>query len=119
MPVPADINHPELRAALGEAFQSMRKGDGTDAVQQLADAFLKFIELYPQYRTAQVQMRGRSVPKMFRWPGFGANLKLDSGEPRIEYTRERFAVSEAMTCYQFLLEEIIAVESGGEETPSA
>ncbi len=48
-----------------------------------------------------------------RWPALGANLSMASvraGKPEIEFTRERFAVSEAMTYYQYALES--AIEHG-------
>lgn len=112
MATPADIRNPELKTALGEAFRLLRAGDGTGAVKESAAALLRFIEIYPAYRTASVPIRDTTMPRMMRWPAYGANLKLEEGTLQIEFTRERFSVSEAMTCYQFLLEEILAVERG-------
>ena len=57
--------------------------------------------------------RGRTMPRVMRWPALGANMVLaavQAGEPEIEFIRARFAVSEAMTYYQFLLDEIIACQ---------
>ena len=45
-----------------------------------------------------------------RWPALGANLALDSvlqKQPRIEFIRERFSVSEAITYYEYTLERAI------------
>ena len=36
-----------------------------------------------------------------------------AGKPQISFERERFSVSEAMTYYQFVLDEILAKEKGG------
>jgi len=113
MPSPADIQDEALRAQVQKAYDAMRSGNGTDAVRLLADTFLDFIERFPEVKEEKVAMRGREVPKLMRWPGLGANVKAESlreGKPEIEFVRERFSVSEAMTYYQFLLEEILAKE---------
>lgn len=107
---PDDICNPELRAALAATFGLMQAGNGTGAVKESAAAFLRFMEIYPAFRDASITVRGRTMPKMARWPSFGANLSLHGGAPRIDFVRERFSVAEAMTCYQFLLEEILEAE---------
>ena len=48
-----------------------------------------------------------------RWPALGANMDSDSvrpGTPRIDFVREAFSVTEAMTYYQFVLDEILEHE---------
>ena len=48
---------------------------------------------------------------LMRWPVLGANLAPDSvkaGEPRIDYVRERFALSEAITYYEFTVDTALA-----------
>ena len=115
MPTPSDIRTAELREPVQRAFDAMRAGNGTEAVKGLADVFVAFIELYPELREETIDMRGRAVPKLMRWPALGANLKpesLSSARPEIEFVRDRFSVSEAMTYYQFVLDEILAKESG-------
>lgn len=97
------------------AFDAMRAGQGTDAVKALASTYLRFVEVYPEALTDTFPMRDRQVPKLMRWPALGANMKADSvaaGKPEIEFVRERFSVSEAMTYYQYVLDEILAKESG-------
>ena len=57
-----------------------------------------------------------STPRLMRWPALGANLKPGSvaaGRPEIEFLRERFSVSEAMTYYQFVLDEILERQARG------
>lgn len=113
---PADIQNPELREKVEAAFAAMRAGKGAEAVRAAADAYLRFVELHPEVKVETVAMRGRDVPRMTRWPALGANLNLDSlraGAPRIDFQRDRFSVSEAMTYYQFVLDEILQKEARG------
>ena len=109
----SDIRNPELRAKVEAAFAAMRAGKGADAVRAAADAYLTFIELNPDVKRETIAMRGRSISRLMRWPALGANMDADSvraGKPQIAFERERFSVSEAMTYYQFVLDEILAKE---------
>ena len=54
---------------------------------------------------------GRKMLAIMRWPALGANLNLASaraGVAEIEFVRDHFAVSEAMTYYEFTLDSAIA-----------
>lgn len=116
MPKPGDIRSPALREPVQRAFDALRAGNGTEAVKLLADAFLKLIELYPEITTERVQVRTREMPRLARWPALGANMtpeSLRAGKPEIEFVRERFSIAEAMTYYQFVLEEILEKEGHG------
>lgn len=111
MPTPKDISDAGLRERVETAFSDMRAGKGTDAVKKLADAFLYLLELKPELLKKKVAMRNREIPWVMRWPALGANLKPESvmsGKPEIEFIRDRFSVSEAMTYYQFVLDEALA-----------
>ena len=113
MPRPSDIQEEDLRVRVETAFAAMRAGQGKTAVQALADAFVRFLELHPQVMAETIAMRGRDVPRIMRWPDLGARLVPDSvreGKPRIEIDRDRFSASEAMTYYQFVLDEILEFE---------
>ena len=102
-----------LRGRLGEAHQHLRSGKPTDAVRALSDTFLLMLEMKPAILRETVPVRGRSMPLVMRWPALGANLDAESvreGKPRIEFTRDRFAMSEAMTYYEFTVET--AVDQG-------
>jgi hypothetical protein len=107
---PSDIDNDELRGMVEAAFAALRAGRGMDAVQTLAAAYLRFLELYPKAKAATTLMRDRAVPRSLRWPNLGANLKPESllaGAPEIVFIRERFSASEALTYYQFVLDEIL------------
>ena len=111
----SDIQNAALRGKLEAAFAAMRAGKGADAVRASADAYLAFIDLFPEVKAETIPMRGRSISRLMRWPALGANMSADSvraGKPEITFERERFSVSEAMTYYQFVLDEILAKEKG-------
>lgn len=113
MAKPSDIQNPLLQEKLQLAFDAMRASKGLASVEATADAFLTFIDLNPEVKDETIGMRGRQVPRLMRWPALGANLKpgsMQAGKPEIEFIRERFSVSEAMTYYQFVLEEILRKE---------
>src|SRR5580704_5974187 len=106
---PADIKNNELRGMLETAFSAMRAARGIDAVHACADAYLRYVQVFPEAMKETIPMRGREISRLLRWPALGANMKPDSvaaGAPEIEFLRERFSVSEAMTYYQFVLDEI-------------
>lgn len=114
MPRPQDIQDPELRELLSRALDALRSRKADEAVRILADAYLELLRMKPEMLTETIELRpGRKMPAVLRWPALGANLSPDSvraGEPVIEFTRERFATSEAMTYYQYTLES--ALEHG-------
>ncbi|MEJ2130943.1 MAG: hypothetical protein P8Y95_04820 [Gammaproteobacteria bacterium] len=112
MPKPEQIQDEKLRGMVADAFQHLRSGDPTQAVHQLSDAFLYLLELKPDLKTETVAMRRgqRQMPLLMRWPQLGANWKagsLQSGNPEIEFVRDKFALSEAITYYEFTLETAI------------
>ena len=112
MAKPDQVKNEELRGRIEAAFAQMREGDGSKAVRTLADAYLFLLELKPEMLTQTIEFRpGRKMSVVMRWPMLGANLKLESvraGKPEIEFLRERFALSEAMTYYEFTLDSAVA-----------
>ena len=111
---PSDIKNDELRGMVETAFAAMRAGKGIDAVRACADAYLRYVQVFPEAMKETIPMRGREISRLMRWPALGANMKPDSvaaGTPAIEFLRERFSISEAMTYYQFVLDEILEREA--------
>ena len=107
------IKDPELRARVNDAYGQLRGGDPSGAVRVLADTFSDTLAAHPELLELTTTVRGRSIPVVTRWPSFGANLVLDPehGEPaRIELVRQRFAVSEALTYFEFLVD--LALDQG-------
>jgi hypothetical protein len=109
---PEQIENEELRRLVEEAHGQMRRGKGTEAVRKLGRAFLLLLELKPELLEETIELRpGRTMLAVMRWPTLGANLKPESvraGRPEIEFVRKRFAVSEAMTYYEYTLETAVA-----------
>ena len=105
---PEQIQSEELRPLLQEAHRALRAGDPATAVHRCADAFLKLAAQYPY--VLQLPPRMRVHP----WPQLGANLVLEEGQPpRIDYHRGDFALSEAITYYEYTLTTTLAAERPG------
>ena len=111
MAKPEQIQDGDLRAQMERAYAHMRAGEGTEAVHVLADAFLYQLTHRPEMLEATIEPRpGRQMPAVMRWPQLGANLTLESvlaRKPEIEFVRDHFAVSEAITYYEYTLETAI------------
>ena len=109
------IKDTALRDLINEAHGLMRRNKPTDAMHGLVDALYRLIELKPELATEQLEPRpGWKMHFLTRWPQYGTNWKegsLAAGKPEIEFTRDRFALSEAITCYEFLLDTAIAREA--------
>ena len=104
------IKDEELRTRLEEAHQLLRQNKPTDAVKELSEIFIGMLDTYPEVLEATVPMRGMKMPIVMRWPMLGANLVPDSvreKQPRIEFVREKFAISEAITYYEFTVDTAI------------
>lgn len=98
-----------LRGRFAEAFAQLRGGKPTDAVRTLSDAFLTLLREHPELLAETVATRAGAprMPLVLRWPALGANLVAGSvreGDPKIEFVRERFAMSEALTYYEFAVD---------------
>ena len=89
----------------------MKSGLVNDAVQTLVDALHRLLELKPELASEQLEPRpGWKMHFLSRWPQLGANFvkgSLDKNEPEIEFVKENFALSEAITYYEFTLETAI------------
>lgn len=106
------IKDDELRGRLADAHRHLRANQPTEAVRILSDAFLAMLAKRPDIAQQTVPVRaGRTMPLVMRWPALGANLSLESvraGSPKIEFTREKFAMSEALTYYEFTVDTAIS-----------
>lgn len=111
MAKPDQIKDDALRALVETAQSNMRQSKSTEAVHVLVDALYRLLELKPELKAEKLEPRpGWKMAFLTRWPQLGANWKagsLDAEEPEIEYVRDRFALSEAITYYEFLLETAI------------
>ena len=112
MAKPEQVQDAELRGLIEAAHQQMRAGKATEAVQTLARTYLQLLAMKPEMLEETIEPRpGRQMPAVMRWPALGANLTLESvrvKRPEIEFVRDRFSVSEAITYYEFTLESAVA-----------
>ncbi len=108
---PDQVHDARLRELFECAQASMRERQPTVAVKTLVDAFYRLLELKPGLSTEEVEPRpGWKMPFLTRWPQLGANFvagSLERKEPKIEMVKETFALSEAITYYEFTLETAI------------
>lgn len=111
MPRPEQISDPELRQLVISTQEYMRKGEANEAVNSIIDAMYRLLEVKPELVTEKLEPRpGWKVPFLTRMPQLGANWtkgSLEKEAPKIEFVRDRFALSEAITYYEFVLETAI------------
>jgi hypothetical protein len=104
----------ELRSRLEAAHAHLRRREPTEAVHALSEVFLDVLRAHPELLERWVPLpRGQTALLVTRWPALGANLDMASvkeGRPRMELVREHFAMSEAITYYEFMLDTAIAEE---------
>ncbi len=108
---PDQVQDEELRELFVDAQGSMRTGQANDAVKTVVKALHRLLELKPELKTEELEPRpGWKMPFLTRWPQLGANFvegSLAKHEPEIEFVKENFALSEAITYYEFTLETAI------------
>lgn len=106
------VKDDELRGRLQEARDQMKARNPTDAVHTIADAFLSMLAMKPEMVESTVPGRaGRRMNVLMRWPMLGANFVQGSvrdGKPEIEFIRDHFAMSEAITYFEFTVDTAIA-----------
>jgi hypothetical protein len=106
------IGDEALRGRLEEAHQHLRQRRPTESVRAVSDAFLDMLRARPELLDRTIELpSGMRIPFLMRWPGLGANLVPESvaaRAPRIEFVRERFALSEAITYYEFTVDTALA-----------
>lgn len=102
-----NVKDAALKARLAGAHGQLRAGKSTEAVHALADAFLSMLAMRPDLKDATVAGRRGPMPLVSMWPRLGADLSVDADGPRIEFTRDRFAMSEAFTYYEFTVDTAV------------
>ncbi len=105
MPKPDEIADPTYRMEMADANAALNDGRYLDAVRKCADAFLSLLQSRPDLVAAGAGVR----PGMI-WPRLGVRLAFDEGRPpRMEWDKERFSFAEAITYYEFTLEQLIRI----------
>ena len=114
MAQPAQIENNELRVQLTRAHELLGESRATAVVHKCVEAYLRLLDLRPELLDARIELRpGQEMPAVLRFPALGANLTRQSvlaGAPSIQYQRQEFTISEAITYYEYTLEAILAAE---------
>lgn len=108
---PDQVQDEKLRELFVDVQGSMRSGKANDAVKSVVQALYRLLELKPELTTEELEPRpGWKIPFLTRWPQLGANFvegSLAKHEPEIEFVKDNFALSEAITYYEFTIETAI------------
>jgi hypothetical protein len=97
------IQDSALRESLAAAHASLRSGDYPDVVRRCAAAYIELLRRKPELLEG---MLGRMRIMMF--PRLGARLEAQQGgPPRLEWDRETFAFSEAVTYFEFAVDQLV------------
>ncbi|MEX2159641.1 MAG: hypothetical protein WEB04_09595 [Dehalococcoidia bacterium] len=97
------INDAALRETLAAAHASLKSGDYKDVVQRAADAYLELLRRKPELLDGLI---GRFRVMMF--PRLGARLERENGgTPSLHWDRETFAFSEAVTYFEFAVDQLV------------
>ena len=100
------IKDERLRASMAAAHASLRSGDYPDVVRRAADAYLELLRRKPELLEG---MMGRMRVMMF--PRLGAKLEREEGQPpTIQWDRETFGFSEAVTYFEFAVDSLVREE---------
>lgn len=98
------IQDEALRASMAAAHASLRAGDYKDVVQRAAEAFLELLRRKPELLEGMI---GR-IRVMF-FPRLGARMEYrgEKDPPQLEWDRETFAFSEAVTYFEFAVDQLV------------
>ena len=96
------IQDAKLRETLTGAHKALRSGDYKDVVQRAADSYLELLRRKPELTEG---MMGRFRVMMF--PRLGARLEQGDGGPSLQWDRENFAFSEAVTYFEFAVDQLV------------
>jgi hypothetical protein len=99
------IQDATLRESLEVAHKSLRSGEYQDVVRRAGDAYLELLRRKPDLLEG---MMGRMRVMMF--PRLGARLEPAAkagAQPSLVWDRETFAFSEAVTYFEFAVDQLV------------
>jgi hypothetical protein len=97
------IQDEALRGSLQDAQAALRSGDYRRVVELTSAAYLELLRRKPELLQGQQQF----ISVMF-FPRLGAHLVVNTGgQPEIVWDREKFIFSEAVTYYEFAVDNLI------------
>jgi hypothetical protein len=97
------IKDDALRLSLADAQTSLRSGNFADVVHRSSDAYAEMLRRDPELLKGPLGMR-----RILFFPRLGARLVQEQdGTPTIIYDRETFIFSEAITYFEFAVDNLI------------
>lgn len=92
-----------LRHSLEEAQTALKTGDYKKTVDLSAAAYVELLKRKPDMLKGEDQFR-----TMLFFPRLGTHLILNTeGQPEVVYDREKFIFSEAITYFEFAVDNIV------------
>jgi hypothetical protein len=104
MPAKLDrIQDAALRDSLAAAQASLKSGDFADVVHRSSDAYVEMLRRDPELMKGPMGMR-----RILFYPRLGARLiQEQDGSPAVIYDRETFTFSEAITYFEFAVDNLV------------
>ena len=97
------IQDDALRGSLEDAQSALRSGDYKKVVELTCAAYVELLERKPELLQGQQQF----MSVMF-FPRLGAHLQVNTdGKPEIIWDREKFIFSEAVTYFEFTVDNLL------------
>ena len=107
MPKPTEIKNEKLRTLMSASQSAIRSGDYTASVKHSAEAVRQLLIVRPDVFTAGPLAGTRRIFP----PIVGARLVLEGvPEPTVIFDREKFVMAEALTWYEYAMENIVLGE---------
>ena len=101
----AKIKDEELRETMATAHKALKEGDFLGVVQRSADVYLELLKRKPEL------LAEGGIPAMMRirmFPRLGARLEREGDEaPTLVWDRENFGFSEAVTYFEFAVDQLV------------
>jgi hypothetical protein len=97
------IQDESLRRSMVEAQAALKDGDYKRVVELTSDAYVELLRRKPELLQGPAQF----MSVMF-FPRLGAHLQVNTaGQPEIVWDREKFIFSEAVTYYEYTVDNLI------------
>ena len=97
------IKDDALRASLTDAQASLRSGNFGDVVHRASDTYIEMLRRNPELLKGPMGMR-----RILFFPRLGARLiQEQDGSPTVVYDRETFIFSEAVTYFEFAVDNLL------------
>jgi hypothetical protein len=112
MATPSDLIDTEMRDAMQNAESLLDEGDYTGGSRALADAYLALLAKHPELIPGPPPEGGAGTPgfaayrnqRAYTWPPTGGiTLSVVDGAPTMNYSKERFGMSEAYSYFEFMM----------------